>query len=227
VEQEAETQPAHRGGLRGVITDWGGVLTNPLRETVNAWLEADGIERNSYRTLMQTWLSQAYTEGAVNPVHALERGDGDPADFERALAAQLVSVDGSAVQANGLLNRMFAGSLAVPQMYDLLRALRRAGIKTCLLSNSWGNNDYPVEVFPELFDAWVISAEVRMRKPEAEIFLHAASLLELEPEQCVFIDDIDANVQAASALGMVGVLHTDAQATAARLAGLLDLPLNN
>ena len=218
----SKTGPA----IKGVITDWGGVLTNPLRETVNAWLEADGIDRASYRTLMQAWLTQAYTEGAANPVHALERGDGDPADFERALAAQLVSLDGSAVQASGLLDRMFAGSLAVPEMYDLLRALRRAGIKTCLLSNSWGNNDYPVEVFPELFDAWVISSEVRMRKPEAEIFLHAASLLDLPPESCVFIDDIDANVQAANALGMVGVLHTDASATAAKLAGLLGLPLN-
>jgi putative hydrolase of the HAD superfamily len=227
VADHENTQPAHGAGLRGVITDWGGVLTNPLRETVNAWLEADGIERNSYRALMQTWLTQAYTEGAANPVHALERGDGDPADFERALAAQLVSLDGSPVQASGLLNRMFAGSLAVPEMYDLLRALRQAGIKTCLLSNSWGDVAYPVEVFPELFDAWVISSQVRMRKPEAEIFLHAARLLDLEPEQCVFIDDIDANVQAANSLGMIGVLHTDAPATAAKLAGLLDLPLNN
>jgi putative hydrolase of the HAD superfamily len=224
-QEQPETLPAHGPGLRGVITDWGGVLTNPLAETVSAWLEADRIDRASYRTLMRTWLAQAYEEGAVNPVHQLERGEGDPAEFERALAAELVSVDGSQVQADGLLNRMFAGSLAAPEMYELMRALRRAGIKTCLLSNSWGNNDYPVDIFPELFDAWVISSEVRMRKPEAEIFLHAASLLALPPEQCVFIDDIEANVQAAQALGMAGVLHTDATATTAKLAGLLGLPV--
>jgi putative hydrolase of the HAD superfamily len=224
-EQQPDTQPAHGAGLRGVITDWGGVLTNPISETVNAWLEADGIDRGSYRTLMRSWVTQAYTKGAANPIHRLERGDGDPADFERALAAQLVALDGSQVQATGLLDRMFAGTQAVPEMYELMRALRRAGIKTCLLSNSWGKNDYPVEVFPELFDAWVISAEVRMRKPEAEIFLHAARLLQLPPESCVFIDDIEANIEAANALGMAGVLHTDALSTTAKLAGLLGLPL--
>jgi putative hydrolase of the HAD superfamily len=120
---------------------------------------------------------------------------------------------------------MFAGSLAVPEMYDLLRQLRRAGLRTCLLSNSWGPDGYPRDQFPDLFDAWVISAEVGMRKPEPEIFLHAADLLGLPPRQCVFIDDLEANIQAAGALGMTGVLHTGPLATTARLAGLLGLPL--
>ena len=68
-----------------------------------------------------------------------------------------------------------------------------------------------------------ISAEVGMRKPEERIFRHAAGLLGLDPAECVFIDDIEANVQAAEALGMTGVLHTDAAATAGRLAELLGL----
>jgi putative hydrolase of the HAD superfamily len=71
----------------------------------------------------------------------------------------------------------------------------------------------------------VISGEVGMRKPEERIFLLAAQRLGLPPEQCVFIDDIQANVDAAEALGMAGVLHRDAAATTARLAGLLGLPL--
>jgi putative hydrolase of the HAD superfamily len=64
-----------------------------------------------------------------------------------------------------------------------------------------------------------------MRKPEERIFLLAAQRLGLPPEECVFIDDIQANVDAAEALGMAGVLHRDAAATTARLAGLLGLPL--
>ena len=75
----------------------------------------------------------------------------------------------------------------------------------------------------ELFDAVVISAEVGMRKPEERIFRHAAGLLGLNPAQCVFIDDIEADVEAAEALGMTGVLHTDPAATAGRLAELLGL----
>jgi putative hydrolase of the HAD superfamily len=213
-------------GLRGLITDWGGVLTNPITDTVNAWLAADLIDKATYRTVMRAWVAQAYDgASADNWIHQLERGDCEPAEFERALAARLVRTDGAQVTADGLLGRMFAGTLPVPVMYDLLRTVRAAGYRTCLLSNSWGNDgDYPRDVFPELFDAWVISAEVRMRKPEERIFRHAAGLLGLPPEQCVFIDDIEANIEAAAALGMVGVHHTDPAATAARVADLLGLP---
>lgn len=213
------------GGLRGVITDWGGVLTNPIADTVNAWLAADLIDKDTYRTVMRAWVAQAYDGASTdNWIHQLERGDCDPAEFECALAAQLVRTDGAQVTAEGLLSRMFAGTLPVPAMYDLLRAVRAAGFRTCLLSNSWGNGDYPRDVFPELFDAWVISSEVRMRKPEERIFRHAAGLLGLPPEQCVFIDDIEANVEAAAAIGMAGVHHTEPAATAAAIADLLGLP---
>jgi FMN phosphatase YigB (HAD superfamily) len=222
----AHGEQLHSGGLRGVITDWGGVLTNSIADTVNAWLEADLIDKGSYAAVMRPWVSQAYQgDSSGSPIHHLERGQGDPADFERALAAQLIRTDGGPVPAEGLLDRMFAGSRTVPAMYDLMRALRAAGIRTCLLSNSWGNNDYPRHDFPELFDAWVISAEVGMRKPEEEIFLHAAAQIGLPPQQCVFIDDLQANIDAATALGMAGVLHRDPLATTARLAGLLNLPL--
>jgi putative hydrolase of the HAD superfamily len=227
VHEHSDVPPAAPGsGLRGVIVDWGGVLTNPISDTVSAWLAADLIDRAAYLAVMRPWIIQAYDEnGTDNPIHQLERGDCDPAEFERQLAAQLIRTDGAQVPATGLLGRMFAGSVAVTEMYDLMRALRRAGIRTCLLSNSWGNDDYPRHLFPELFDAWVISAEVGMRKPEERIFLHAAGQLGLPPEQCVFIDDIKANVEAATAVGMVGVHHSQPPATAARLTALLGLPL--
>lgn len=209
-----------------MITDWGGVFTNPIAQTVGAWLEAELIDKATYKNAMRAWLRQAYDpESPDNPIHRLERGDGDPAEFERALAAQLIRTDGAEVVAEGLLSRMFAGTLPVPAMYDLLRAVRRAGYRTCLLSNSWGDDGYyPRQLFPELFDAWVISAEVRMRKPEERIFRHAAGLLGLPPEQCVFIDDIEANIEAATAIGMVGIHHTDPGATVAAVADLLGLP---
>ena len=208
-----------------MITDWGGVFTSPIIDSVQAWLTADLIDPAGYRTVMRAWVTEAYRGGADNPVHLLERGEGDPADFERALAAQLVRTDGTQVLAAGLLSRMFAATLPVPQMYELMRAVRKAGLRTCLLSNSWGRAGYPRETFPELFDAWVISAEVGMRKPEERIFRHAAGLLGLPPEQCVFIDDIEANVEAAGALGMAGIHHREPRSTAATLGNLLRLPL--
>ena len=206
--------------------DWGGVLTTPILTTVRAWIEADEIDWEVYRSVMKSWLSQAYTiDGGPNPIYALERGECTTAEFERQLAGQLLRVDGQAVAAEGLLQRMFAASVPVPAMYEIIRALRAAGFSTALLSNSWGGDEYPRADFPALFDAVVISGDVGMRKPEPAIFLLAAEALGLEPTECAFVDDVAANVAAAAECGMTGVLHTDPDATAAALAGLFGVPL--
>jgi len=107
----------------------------------------------------------------------------------------------------------------------LIRTLRGAGFGTALLSNSWGCEEYPRADFPGLFDTVVISAEVGMRKPEPEIFVHAAATLGLEPAECVFIDDVAANIAAAVACGMTGVHHTDPAVTARELQALLAVRL--
>jgi putative hydrolase of the HAD superfamily len=64
-----------------------------------------------------------------------------------------------------------------------------------------------------------------MRKPEPRIFLHAAELLGLAPQECVFIDDIQANITAAEQIGFTGVLHSAADDTARQVANLLGVPL--
>jgi putative hydrolase of the HAD superfamily len=211
--------------VRGVIVDWGGVVTNPILDTVNAWLRAEQIDRDSYTTIMRSWVTEAYGDGADNPIHALERGECTNEEFERRLAEQLTHVDGRPVRADGLLARMFAASALQAAMLDLIRSLRQAGLRTALLSNSWGNDDYPRHLFPDLFDVVVISAEVGMRKPEERIFRHTAALLGLEPQECVFIDDVPANVAAAEAVGLVSLHHREPGATAAWLTELLGLPL--
>jgi putative hydrolase of the HAD superfamily len=176
---------------------------------------------------MRAWIVDAYgPDASQNPVHALERGECSGAEFEQILAARLSRTDGGTVTADGLLQRMFAASTQVTAMYNTIRAVRAAGFRTALLSNSWGCDEYPRADFPGLFDAVVISGECGMRKPEQAIFLHAAKGLGLDPEQCVFIDDIEANVAAAAACGMTGVHHADAIQTAAALRDLLGVPLD-
>jgi HAD superfamily hydrolase (TIGR01509 family) len=70
----------------------------------------------------------------------------------------------------------------------------------------------------------VISGEVGMRKPEAEIYLHAARVLGVAPAACVFVDDLGPNVRAAVAVGMIGVRHRDVQTTIEELAAIFDKP---
>jgi putative hydrolase of the HAD superfamily len=209
-------------GLCAVIFDWGGVLTPPIAELVRAWAEADMIDWDSYVTAVGPWLAAAYDpDEAGGPVHQLERGETTAAEFELLLAARLMRTDGLPVVAEGILARMLGISgEPVTLMYDLIRELRGRGLKTALLSNSWDVTGYPREDFPALFDAVVISGEVGMRKPESRIFRHTVALLGVEPGECVFVDDIAANIAAAEALGMTGIHHNDPAVTAERIAQL-------
>src|SRR4051794_13238007 len=155
--------------LRALVVDYGGVLTNPLQETMQSWCEDDEIDVALFRRVMREWLGTSYgDEAATNPVHALERGEIAIPDFERQLATRLHTHDGRAVEAEGLLARMFAGFRHEHEVFDAVIRARRQGIKTALLSNSWGM-DYPREQWAEAFDAVVISGEVGMRKPEPAI----------------------------------------------------------
>jgi HAD superfamily hydrolase (TIGR01509 family) len=109
-------------------------------------------------------------------------------------------------------------------MSGLVRRARRAGLRTGLLSNSWGN-DYPRDGWDEMFDVVVISGEVGMRKPEPAIFAHTLELLGLRPEETVFVDDLRHNIDAAVAVGMVGVHHRTYDQTLLELEALFGMPL--
>lgn len=209
--------------LHGLIVDWGGVLTSALQDCMRAWCETDGIDYDRFRSVMRDWLAEHADEG--NPAHGLERGELEAGQFERELAARLVTHDGTPVPADGLLQRMFAGFDADHGMVGAVRRAKLAGIRTALCSNSWGN-EYPRQGWDELFDAVVISGEVGMRKPEERIYRHTAALLGLAPESCVFVDDLPVNVRAAVAVGMVGVRHVTSGETIGELETLFGVPLS-
>ncbi|MHB1593757.1 MAG: HAD family hydrolase [Streptosporangiaceae bacterium] len=213
-----------RGPVRAVIFDWGGVLTTPINQTVRSWLDRERIDPDRYLEVMLPWIANAYGPGQdSSPIHALERGEIAEQEFERTLAGLLVGRDGGPVPADGLLSRMFAASRPDTAMLDMVRQLRSVGLRTAMLSNSWGLGDfYQLPVLQGLFDDMVISGQVGMRKPEERIFRLAADRLGLRPIDCVFVDDVEMNVEAAMALGFVGVHHAEREQTLARLARLLD-----
>ncbi|MDQ4085314.1 MAG: HAD family phosphatase [Actinomycetota bacterium] len=209
----------------GLIVDWGGVLTERLDLAVRAWADKEGIDFEHYRRAMRRWFApEEQLEAEVNPIHAIERGEMTVPDFEERLAAEIQRLDGHPVQADGLLERMFASFETAHAMNALVARAKRHGIRTALLSNSWGNR-YPRDGWDDMFDVVVISGEVGMRKPEPGIFELTVGRLDVEGGSCVFVDDLEVNVTAAARLGMTGVLHRSYEQTATRLEGLFGLPL--
>lgn len=201
-----------------VVFDYGGVLTTPVRDSIAAWLERDGIDPGSFSRTLKAWLSRSAPEGT--PIHRLETGELSIAEFDALLAAELVRVDGGPVPASGLLAGLFADMRVDPAMLALVEDLRAAGLRVALLSNSWGNT-YPRERIDALFDPVVISGEVGLRKPNPEIFTHTLDLLGLPPQRAVFVDDAEPNVEGATRVGLRTVLHTEAASTRRALAALV------
>jgi putative hydrolase of the HAD superfamily len=207
--------------MKGLVLDWGGVLTNGIDAAFASWAQRDGVIAEHLGLVLR----EAFSAEAdrPNPVHALERGEIDATEFERRLATELAR-QGSPVPAEGLLARMFAGISPSDSMLGLVARVKEAGLRTAVLSNSWGN-DYPMQGWDELFDAVVISGDVGLRKPEPRLFEHVLSLIDLPAPECVFVDDLPHNVTAAVQLGFVGIVHRTYDETALELEAILDLPL--
>jgi putative hydrolase of the HAD superfamily len=167
---------------------------------------------------MRAWLGRDAEPD--NPIHLLETGALEVPEFERRFAARLVSTSGAPVPAEGVLTRLFAAMVPSDEMTDLVRGLRKRGLRTGLLSNSWGN-DYPHDVLDELCDVVVISGEVGLRKPDPKIYTLVLDQLGLPARACVFVDDAPVNVDAALALGMAAIRHRDAPSTRAELATMI------
>ena len=214
------------GAPRGLVVDWGGVLTAPIRTAVESWADRDGIDLTHYGDIIRAWLGpEAEIEAAMNPIHALERGEVEVPHFEERLAAELSRRSGRTVESAGLLERMFDHFEHAHDMNALVRRARGHGIRTALLSNSWGDY-YPRHQWDGMFDEVVISHEVGMRKPEPRIFELTLQRLRLEPGEVAFVDDLPVNIAAGAELGIIGVLHQSYDQTRLELEALFGVDLD-
>ena len=211
----------------GLLVDYGGVLTTPVTHSFRAFCGRLGLDSE---LVTQAFVEAYSDEGdALGPVHRVETGALSGEQFARELAVLLSRRARVPLAAEGLLQALFAGVEPSEPMLAAVAAARAAGVRTGLLSNSWGADDdgvpigYPHERLHELFDAVVISGQVGLRKPDPRIFALAASRLGKPAQACVFVDDLEANVRAAEAAGMAGIVHRHPDATIPVLAHRLGL----
>jgi epoxide hydrolase-like predicted phosphatase len=150
---------------------------------------------------------------------SLEKGTMEEQAFEQRFAELL------GVESGGLIDGLFAGVQPDVAMVEAVRAARQAGIRTALVSNSWGVHRYPHHLFDELFDGVVISGEEGTRKPARRMYELGAERAGVAAELCVFVDDLPFNLTPAQELGMATVHHTSAETTIPELEALLGVPL--
>jgi len=183
-------------------------------EGFDDFCRTEGLEQGMVRDLFK------HEPRALADLRLLETGEMEPAEFERRFGALL-----GVAETDGLIERMFAAVRPEERLIAAVRAAREGGVRTGLISNSWGTSIYDPATLEGLFDAVIISGDVGLHKPQPEIYRMAAERLGVEPESCVFVDDLRENVHGAERVGMTAHLHRDPEATLARLEELFEISL--
>jgi epoxide hydrolase-like predicted phosphatase len=199
---------------KALIVDFGGVLTTRIWDSFSSFCTSEGLDPDAVKELFRG------DAEALKLLRQLERGELADEEFERRFGVLL-----GVTHTDGLIDRLFAGLTPDEEMLSAVRAARSAGLRTGLISNSWGTGIYERGNFDGLFDTLVISGEVGLNKPEPEIFHLACERLGVEPGDCVFVDDLRENCAGAEAVGMTAVLHRDSGQTIAELEELLGVEL--
>jgi epoxide hydrolase-like predicted phosphatase len=200
--------------FRAVFFDFGGVLTTSVWDSFADFCRGEGLEPDTVKNLFRT------DPEAIRELRQLELGEITEDEFEQAFGRRLGLEDPV-----HLIDSMFSGMKPDEPMVAAVMALREGGLRTGMISNSWSTSHYDRQLLRELFEDTVISAEVHMHKPQPEIYLLAAERLEVEPPQCIFVDDLRENCEGAEAVGMTAVHHRSATETIGELAELTGVTL--
>jgi putative hydrolase of the HAD superfamily len=210
-----------------VLWDFGGVILSSPFEAFNHYEADAGLPRDFIRSV-----------NAANP-HTnawarLERSDITTIEFDQAFADDSRAL-GHEVRGADVL-ALLAGEIR-PRMVAALDALSAAGYRiACLTNNVVTHDDPALEVMATdrsaaiaqimgRFDAIVESSKVGVRKPEPRFYEIACELLGVQPNECVFLDDLGINLKPAAAMGMTTIKVVDPDVALAELSLILDISL--
>lgn len=194
--------------------DFGGVLTTNVFDSFKDFCIAEGLEPDTVKRLFRE------DPEALGLLRQLERGEVEREQFSEQFAPIL-----GITTHEGLVERLFAGMQPDQAMLGAVETAHDAGIRTGLISNSWGQGHYDLDMLPKLFDGIVISGDVGMHKPNADIYLLGAERAGVAPEEAVFVDDLRENCAGAEAVGMTAILHRGAESTLPELERLFGMSL--
>ncbi len=192
--------------IRAVVCDFGGVLTTPLEGSFRAFADASGI---SLEAITAALVALEQRDG-VNPLHELECGRVTEPAFMADVAAQIAAALGRDVAMHDFTAHYFAGIEPNMPMIELMSALRGEGYRMALLTNNvreWEPHWRAMAPVDDIFELVVDSAFVGVRKPDPEIYELTVGRLGVPAEECLFVDDLERNCDAARAAGMTAVVY--------------------
>ena len=206
---------------RAVLFDFGGVILSSPFDAFNDYESAHLLPRDFIRTVNST-----------NPLDncwaKLERSDISPAEFDEAFAAESAAL-GHRLPGREVL-ALLHGELR-PEMVKALDTLKASGYILACLTNNVLSTDATTSTEREValravlnrFDAIIESSKIGVRKPEPKFYELACAAINVEPSECVFLDDLGVNLKPAAAMGMTTIKVTSAQQALDELSQILSL----
>ena len=206
--------------IRAVVSDFGGVLTTPLSTGFLRIQDDVGVPRDAFR---QAMIAATAADG-INPLYRLETGEIPEQAFLAALERQLADILGHEVTLHGFGERYLAALDPNDALFAYYRRLHERGVRFAMLTNNvreWEPHWRAKLPIDDIFETVVDSAFVGVRKPDPAIYAIALERLELPAGECVFIDDLERNVDAARELGFAAVHFEDTGQVIAELDALV------
>ena len=183
-----------------IVFDMGGVLIDFSAQLFTERLQVSGedralLERHVLRTTDWVRLDRGTITEAEMLVHAC-------ANLPRRLHAA----------ADYIINHWNEPIVPIEGTAEVVRQLKARGYTLYLLSNAGVRQHGYWRDIPgsECFSGTVISADLHLLKPEAAIYQALFDKFDLTPSNCIFVDDLPLNVEAAQNAGMEGIVFFNA-----------------
>jgi putative hydrolase of the HAD superfamily len=206
------------------IFDFGGVITSSPFEAFNRMEAERGLPRDFVRRV-----NSANPDG--NAWAKFERAECSAAEFDTLFAAEARTLghelDGASVIA------CLSGDIR-PAMVVALDDLKSQGFKLGCITNNVPSGRgagmagsiekaAAVEAIMACFDHVIESSKIGVRKPDPRIYAMMCEALDVEPEQCIYLDDLGINCKPAAVMGMTAIKVTSGEQALAELYAALAL----
>jgi putative hydrolase of the HAD superfamily len=212
--------PENKSGIEVVISDFGGVLTSPLVESFMAFQDQTGIATETLGKAMQA----ASEANGDNPLFEMERGEISESVFLEKLTAGLEPLLGHAPELHRFKEIYFEALQPNAEMIELMRELQETGYRMAMLTNNvreWEPLWRAMLPVDEIFETVVDSGFVGCRKPESRIYELTLERIAAPAETCLFVDDVEVNIEGARKAGMSAVHFRDNEQAIAEIRAAL------
>ncbi|MHB1912929.1 MAG: HAD-IA family hydrolase [Acidimicrobiales bacterium] len=185
--------------IRAALFDFGGVVLSSPFEAFSRYEADQGLPPGFLRGLNST-------DPDTNAWARLERGEVAFEEF-CLLYEEEASRAGGSIDARQVM-ALLAGELR-PAMVQAVKRCRER-LKTACLTNNFATGAGSRRTgMDEMFDAVIESSQVGVRKPDPRFYTLACELLEIEPSEAVFLDDLGINLKPAREMGMTTIKVED------------------